>query len=692
MNRYERELAALELTGERQVLEDMREHYKVALGRVNERIAALAKRDDLSGIRQRRYQEALAEQIGGIVDELGDASNRTLEGYLSDCYEQGFAGTLYNLQKQGIPLAFPLDQSKAARAATVTAGGVKLSSRVYSNADRLKAQVVAEITRGFADASPVAKVAESIATQTDIASDIKRNVKGCADRALRRSMTIARTEKGRVMSDARLDSMRRAKAAGADIVKQWDSTMDSRTRKDHRKLDGQVRELEEPFEVAGRKAMAPHRFGRAEQDINCRCVCLQRARSALEMPKGAESTKWDGESQCFVDLSDAGSYAEFRTAYLIKCAEAEVAKLQRSAARYGKRMADLEAKSYEGIWREAVTVADYAAKADAVPRKRDYFNAHMGEDATKFSALNGLLDEFERDGRAYAAASAKLQEKTKAISAKRREIAELKGEKVKDDPFSQERKDAALWATGKNGGFKAADRYFDPPALKVHAAATKRESESFYRYTQGAGSFNRPLAGFRKPYYESGKGWEPKFYVGPKQVWIDYEGKGDEIRKLTTLVGKSTYDRDVWLQSGQDFGTIEGFLGIEYNTLQAMGDAELQQFVNKTGKIFNFLSTAVNKGGGSIFNEKPMKLNIYAPSGSQMLYASDKGAYGKAENEMILQRGGTYRITRMYWGTDETDGNRRKLFVDMEILVDEGYDLFQQNPKEWKGSKDNCRA
>ena len=102
------------------------------------------------------------------------------------------------------------------------------------------------------------------------------------------------------------------------------------------------------------------------------------------------------------------------------------------------------------------------------------------------------------------------------------------------------------------------------------------------------------------------------------------------------------------------------------------------------------ISTAVNEGGGC-FNGKPMKFNIFAPKGSQMLYASDVGAYGKGENEMILQRGGTYEITRIYWGTDDTDYGARKIFVDLEIHPEAGYDLFQQDPSEWKGSKKKGR-
>lgn len=381
MNEREKELAALELKGERRVLDEMRENYKVALGRVNARISKLSGRDDLSGIRQKRYQEALAEQIGAIIDDLGRSANRTLGEYLRSCYQDGFVGTLYNLQKQGIPLAFPLDQAKAARAVTMSADGVKLSKRIYSNADKLKRQVVAEITRGFADASSSTRVAANIAADTDIEASIKRNVKGRTDQAFRRSMTIARTEKGRVMADARLDAMRKAKEAGADIVKQWDSTMDSRTRKDHRELDGQIREIEEPFEVRGHKAMAPHKFGRPEEDINCRCTCLQRARAALEMPEGARASKWDGDKQCFVDLSDAKSYQDFKRRY-DKLADGAVKRAASNNGRarvmaremdlYGgppaqvKSIADGLQRNVRNVWHEYKIRGDYASTMGAL--------------------------------------------------------------------------------------------------------------------------------------------------------------------------------------------------------------------------------------------------------------------------------------------------------------------------------------
>ena len=58
---------------------------------------------------------------------------------------------------------------------------------------------------------------------------------------------------------------------GADILKQWDATLDKKTRKAHRLLD-------EPFEINGHKAMYPSNFGIPSLDINCRCAILQRTK------------------------------------------------------------------------------------------------------------------------------------------------------------------------------------------------------------------------------------------------------------------------------------------------------------------------------------------------------------------------------------------------------------------------------
>lgn len=354
---------------------------------------------------------------------------------------------------------------------------------------------------------------------------------------------------------------------------------------------------------------------------------------------------------------------------------------------------DFEIETYSGIWKDDVTTLDWNVKQYSIDVKKKYYeNKFITETDTdlmkKYQDLYKQLDDFDKKGKSYYEIQAELK-KVQADLTNLNKNGIINSKEL--EAFTDERKNNALWFDRKNGGFNAADAYFDPKAKDVFSAATKSEHHGFYTYTAGSGGHNRPLAGFEKPWSEVGTGWESKFYKGAKNVWIDFEGKGSDIRGLTSLISKSTYDTDIWLQSGQNFATLEGFLQIPYGTLSKMSDADLQKFVGVKDKFYQFISTAVNEGGGSIFNSKPMKLNIYAPKGSQMLYASDVGAFGKGENELILQRGGTYKITKIYWGTDSTDGGTRKLFVDMELHSEEGYDLFQQDPNEWKGSKKNYR-
>ena len=53
---------------------------------------------------QKQYQQALKKQIGGILNKLNTESFETVADYLTECYENGFFGTMYDLQGQGIPL------------------------------------------------------------------------------------------------------------------------------------------------------------------------------------------------------------------------------------------------------------------------------------------------------------------------------------------------------------------------------------------------------------------------------------------------------------------------------------------------------------------------------------------------------------------------------------------------------------
>lgn len=285
------------------------------------------------------------------------------------------------------------------------------------------------------------------------------------------------------------------------------------------------------------------------------------------------------------------------------------------------------------------------------------------------------LESYEEAGKKYAKTQKELQKIEQKLASLRKPSVSAEG-----GAYSQARKNAAVWARdGWEGNrtrteYNKVDAFFDKLARKVHAAKTAREHEGYYHYTWGSGPFNAPLAGFKNGFNTSGYG-----FLGPGRVDINVGGYGDKIRGLTSLCAKSKQDVDFWVQSGQHFATMEGMLGIPYDTLAAMSDAELQKFVGSVKELPQFISGSINKGGGT-YVPGEMMFNIYCPKGSEALYVLEDGHFHKSEHEMILQRGGTYKITKIYWGYDHTSryGPERKLFVDMELRLEKGYNKFQQ--------------
>lgn len=263
----------------------------------------------------------------------------------------------------------------------------------------------------------------------------------------------------------------------------------------------------------------------------------------------------------------------------------------------------------------------------------------------------------------------KVFDDLKAQKKLQRKVDTLEGtSSAANDMYSAERKAKAMWARTAQE-YKEVDKYYEITAKKVHGSKTAFEHEGYYHYTWGSGPFNQPLAGFKGS-------WSPSAFVGPGKLDINVGGYGSKIRGLTQLCSKSKYDRDFWVQSGQSQATLEGFLKVPYGSLRNLSDAELQKYVGVTQELPQFISGAVNKGGGS-YTPGDMLFNIYCPSGSEALYVRSDGYFKKNEHEMILQRGGTYRISRIYWGRDEVHGGR-KLIVDLELRLEKGYNKFQQ--------------
>lgn len=307
VNKSQKEVQQAHLNAEKHLIKLLERVYGQARNDCEKKIMELSSRTDLENLQsiiyQKQYQEALKKQLEGILDNLQSEEFTSIADYLQKSYHDGYVGVMYDLTKQGIPLIIPINQEQVVKALQTDS---KLSKGLYArlgeDVNYLKRSIRAELSRGIANGS----------TWNEIAGKIAKGMNSPFNKSYNRAILIARTEGHRIQQRSALDGQFAAKEKGADVLKQWDSTLDNRTRPHHRMLDGQIRELDEDFEIDGLKATAPGHFGKASEDCNCRCCLLQRARWALDEDELNELK----ERAAYFGLDKTKDFEEFKQKYL----------------------------------------------------------------------------------------------------------------------------------------------------------------------------------------------------------------------------------------------------------------------------------------------------------------------------------------------------------------------------------------
>lgn len=304
MRSWDKEVEQSLLYDEKAVIKSLEKNYQSALKEVDDRIGSFAARissgDNVqSAIYQMRYQQELKKQIEKSLENLQNNNYSTITDYLQSTYKNGFMGAQYTLHKQGIPLITPINQQSIVQALTLNSKiNTGLYNRLGVDVEQFKHIITTEVSRGIATGSSWNQIAKQISNKGNV--------------TFSNASRIARTEGHRIQSEAKIDAYTSAKTKGADIVKQWDSTLDGKTRDTHRKLDGQIRELDEDFEVNGMTVSAPGHFGDPAEDCNCRCCLLQRARWALD----AEELKTLQDRAEYFGLDKSKDFEDFKEKYL----------------------------------------------------------------------------------------------------------------------------------------------------------------------------------------------------------------------------------------------------------------------------------------------------------------------------------------------------------------------------------------
>lgn len=320
MNRRQKLVQSQFLNNEEAVIKRLEKVYGVAQKDINDKIKNLQLKIDKlqleydwmddddpakqkvksmiqSKIYQKKYQQALGDQIDGILKQMQTKGYLTISDYLDECYEDGFVGSLFDLHGQGIPMLIPLDQTKMVDAVQLDS---KISQGLYTRLGEdvglLKKKITAQVSRSIATGISYGQTAQLLAGYTRIGYN--------------NAIRITRTEGHRIQTTAAMNAMEQAKDRGADVVKQWDAALDARTRESHTMVDGEIRELDKPFSNGLMYPGDPD--GGAAEVINCRCALLQRAKWALD--DSELQTLKDRAS--FFGLDKANEYDDFKKKYL----------------------------------------------------------------------------------------------------------------------------------------------------------------------------------------------------------------------------------------------------------------------------------------------------------------------------------------------------------------------------------------
>lgn len=352
--------------------------------------------------------------------------------------------------------------------------------------------------------------------------------------------------------------------------------------------------------------------------------------------------------------------------------------LEAQKAAIQQQLDDFEIKTYSGIWKDDKTTADWASLN--IAGKKQYYEGKFITETDpdlmkKYQELYKQLDELDTEGKAYADIQAEMKKIEKELKKVQSDLQSLENggiiNKI-DDAFTQARKDAAMWAKST----KEADALLRDKCGEVWRTSPADQKNAVYDYTQSYHKFNEPLRGIEY-------GSEKFLGVGNvdlDQIGVKYAGwqpgaMRKEINAMTDIIEKSTYEEDFWLQRGCRFKGMDKFFNIPMDKLQRATQEELEQLLlGSTPTEYGFCSCGVAKGKGF---SGDIILNIYAPSGTQMMYAEPFSAFGNGsgkswdglkpqssfgqESEIILQQGTTFRVTKV----EKTPG---MIYVDLEVI------------------------
>lgn len=212
-----------------------------------------------------RYHQ-MADTLAADMTHTNQIAASVINGYLPEVYAVNYNYGTYEIEKGSrINTQYTMyDKQTVERLIRDNPDLLPRKAAVNVPKDQLwnKKHINSAVMQGILQGEPIDKISQRLAaTVTDMShTSAIRNA---------RTMTTSAQNGGRI------DSYKRAEGMGIKILQQWMATLDSRTRHEHRQLDGQKRKVGEPFEVEGEKIFFPgDPAAEPYLTYNCRCTLI----------------------------------------------------------------------------------------------------------------------------------------------------------------------------------------------------------------------------------------------------------------------------------------------------------------------------------------------------------------------------------------------------------------------------------
>ena len=405
------------------------------------------------------------------------------------------------------------------------------------------------------------------------------------------------------------------------------------------------------------------------------------------------------------------------TAQSTKAVQAATQSLDDALAAAKAKLDSIPNKTYSGIWKDDVTLADYEYKVDSIAKKKQYYKNAISDlnDSTsaaydfaisagknpaeliaKYQKYLDDLDEFEALGKQYMAAQ-------KEVKAAQLAIKKAKGvtNAFTPDMYTDEAKAAAKSFRFVEDADKFHRRYLD----SMWNEGTAYEKYSVWEYTQNSNPINKSLSGYHDTWNRSDFRGLGNTDLGHEDAWrffntstfekkFGVDGHKDYknvVKNLTTMIDKSELPESVYLVRGSDenglAGLLEGDLFSFDDAIKLLSSGDEGKIkAALEGQVFtnhSYTSTGIAKGTGFGGN---VKYEVFAPKGTRAIYAEPASYYGETvgqkekiykvgqphlsiggEAEVIIQRGTDFRITNVDF---DEDGS---INVKMEVVNQPDY-------------------